>query len=444
MSYTMLSFNKEEIMKFSDKFADVVSKIALVIEGNKSLTTIKNAFTAYMPFIIVGSFASLFNTVLSSTTVGLAQFPALSWLSSLSPAFTTINFATMTTMTLSISVLIGVIHGRSNGLNTMYTGILSFISVMCVIPTSVTVVVEGLNGIANNVIPASSMNAQSLFVGMIVSILVVELYTKLSKVEKIKIKMPEQVPANIATSFNNLIPILVTLLVVSISATLFLKFTGTYFSDFIYSILQAPLESVAQTPYGVIFLAVASSIFWVLGIHGSLVIMPLLSPLALSGLSANVEAVANGLPATNVLTMTFFRVYVVAGGAGITISLIAAILIFGKKAEEKEISKLGLFPGIFGINEPVVFGMPIILNPIYAIPFIISQFLATAIAYVATVSGFIPHAIVEVPFGLPLFVNAFVGFQTFSAVIVQLVVILVAFVIYIPFVKMSNNIETAH
>lgn len=426
-------------MSFTDRFTNAVSGVAQVIERNKFLTTIKNAFTAYMPFIIVGSFASLFNTVLSSTTVGLAQFKMFEWLSVLSPAFSIVNFATMTTMTISISVLIGIIHGRANDQNTMFTGILAFVSLITLVPTSVTVVTEGVSAIANNVIPSASMNAQGLFLGMISSIVAVEIYSKLTKIELLKIKMPDQVPANIAASFNNLIPILVTLLTIAIFGTLFLNFTGMYFSEFVYRTLQLPLESVSQTPFGVIFLSLAASIFWVLGIHGSLVIMPLLSPLALSGLASNVEAVAAGLQPTSVLTMTFFRVYVVAGGAGITIALVAAILIFGKRQEEREIAKLGLFPGIFGINEPVIFGMPIILNPVYAIPFVLAQFIATVIAYIATVSGFIPAAVVEVPFGLPLLVNAFVGLQTLNAVLVQIAVLLIAFVIYIPFVKISNK-----
>jgi PTS system cellobiose-specific IIC component len=427
-------------MKFTEKFSSVIGKIAQVIENNKYLTVIKNSFTQYMPFIIVGSFASLFNTILCSETVGLAQFEIFQWLTYLSPAFTIINFATMSTMTIALTVLIGINLGRANNQNIVYTGILSFISLITVVPTSVGVVIEGVSGVVDNVIPASSINAQGLFVGMIISVVAIEIYSRFSKVEKIKIKMPEQVPTTIATSFNNLVPILLTLLTLAIFGSLFFHFTGTYISDFIYAVLQRPLESVAQTPFGVIFLALASALFWTLGIHGSLVIMPLLSPLALSGLAANVEAVAAGGQATNVLTMTFFRVYVVGGGAGITISLIAAILLFGKRQEEKEIAKLGLLPGIFGINEPIIFGMPIVLNPIYAIPFIVSQLCATIIGYVATVSGFIPAAVVEVPFGLPILVNAFVGLQTIPAVLVQLIVMAVAFVIYIPFVKISNNI----
>ncbi|MFQ6792332.1 PTS transporter subunit EIIC [Thomasclavelia sp.] len=427
-------------MSFTEKFSNSLSKVAQAIENNKYLTSIKNAFTAYMPFIIVGSFASLFNIILCSETLGLAQVEMFNWLTTLSPAFNIINFATMSTMSLAITVLIGIELGRRNNQKTIFTGILALISFITIVPTSVTATIEELSTVVTGVLPSSSMNAQSLFVGMLIAIIAVEIYSWLSNIDKIKIKMPEQVPANIANSFNSLIPIMLTLLIVAIFGTVFLNLTGTYLSDFIYTVLQKPLEGVAQTPFGVIFLSLACALFWILGIHGSLVIMPLLSPLALSGLAANVAAVEAGKQATNVLTMTFFRVYVVCGGAGITISLILAIFLFSKRKDEKEIAKLGLFPGIFGINEPIIFGMPIILNPVYAIPFVLSQLSATIIAYVATVTGFIGCATVEVPFGLPLFVNAFVGLQSFQAIIVEAIVIAVAFIIYIPFVKISNKV----
>ncbi len=426
-------------MSFVEKFSDKISDIAVFIDDNKFLSVIKNAFTTYMPFIIVGSFASLFNSLLCSETVGLASISSLNFLKNLSPAFSVINFATMSIMTLAIVYLIGSMLGKRNEQKELYTGILALISFVTIVPNSITTVVNDIESVINNVLPASSMNAQTLFVGMFIAIVSVELFSTIMKVEKLKIKMPPQVPSNIATSFNTLIPILVTIMVISISGTLFLNFTGKYFSDFIYSILQKPLETAGQTSFGIIFLALAMTIFWSLGIHGSLVILPILSPLALSGLANNIAAVESGGVATNALTMTFFRIFVVAGGAGITISLILALLIFSKRQDQKEVAKLALLPGIFGINEPIIFGLPIILNPVFAVPFILSQLCAAGIAYFATVVGFIPCAVVEVPFGLPLFVNAFIGLQTVNAIIIQAIIIAVAFLIYVPFVKISNK-----
>ncbi|MBM6615020.1 PTS sugar transporter subunit IIC [Desemzia sp. RIT804] len=427
-------------MKGLDNFSLKISEIAVKVDQNKYLYAIKTAFTQYMPFIIVGSFATLFNTLLCSPTVGLAQFAPFSFLTALSPAFTAVNFATMSTMSLAIAFLIGALIGDRNGQNAMYSSLVALIAFITIMPQSITTVVEGAESILTSGLAATSINAQGLFVAMIVSIIAVEFFSKLMSLDKIKIKMPEAVPIGISRSFNSLIPILIVLLTFSIVGTLIYNFSGQYLSDIIYSLLQRPLEGAMQNgPVGIVLLALASAIFWIFGIHGNMVIMPILSPLALAGLAENITKVDAGEVASNPLTMTFFRVYVVAGGAGVTIALILSILMFSKKEDERMMAKLAFVPGLLGINEPLVFGLPIVLSPFYAIPFILSQVSAATIAYIASAVNFIPNSIVEVPFGLPLFVNAFIGYQTFSAVIVQLLVILVAFGIYTPFVIASSR-----
>lgn len=423
-----------------DNFAAKISGVAIKVDQNKYLYAIKTAFTQYMPFIIVGSFATLFNTLLCSPTVGLAKFETFSFLTSLTPAFTAINFATMSTMSLAIAYLIGSIIGKKNGQNTTYSSLVSIISFITIVPQSITTLVEGAEDIVTSGLAATSINAQGLFVAMIISILSVELFSKLMTIEKIKIKMPEAVPSGISRSFNSLIPIFIVLIIFSVISTLIYNTTGQFLSDIIYSLLQKPLEGAMQNgPVGIILLALASAVFWIFGIHGNMVIMPILSPLALSGLAENIAQVDAGGVASNPLTMTFFRVYVVAGGAGVTIALVLSILMFSKRDDERMISKLALIPGLLGINEPLVFGLPIVLSPFYAIPFVLSQVAAAAIAYISSAIGFIPNTTVEVPFGLPLFVNAFIGYQTISAIIVQVIVIAVAFLIYTPFVIASSR-----
>lgn len=215
-------------MSITEKFTVSLSKLAQVIQNNKYLTAIKNAFTSYMPFIIVGSFSTLFNIILASPTLGLAKFGMFSWLTELSPAFRVINFATMSTMALAITVLVGIELGKLNNQKTIFTGILALISLITVVPTSVTATVEGLSTVVNGVLPSSSMNAQGLFIGMIIAIVSVEIYLRFESIDRIKIKMPEQVPANIANSFNSLIPIMLTMLIIAVAGALFLSATGTY------------------------------------------------------------------------------------------------------------------------------------------------------------------------------------------------------------------------
>ncbi|VFS63151.1 PTS system oligo-beta-mannoside-specific EIIC component [Kluyvera cryocrescens] len=111
----------------------------------------------------------------------------------------------------------------------------------------------------------------------------------------------------------------------------------------------------------------------------------------------------------NIITMPFWDVYMSIGGSGLTIGLLIAVMIATKRKEMKEIAKLSIGPGIFNINEPVIFGMPIMLNPILAIPFIITPLVTGSIGYFATVTGFAGKAVVMVPWTTPPLINAWLS-----------------------------------
>ena len=234
----------------------------------------------------------------------------------------------------------------------------------------------------------------------------------------------------------------VSIIIIVLSAvfgTLFHLITGSYVNEFIYNVVQAPLSAAVQSSMGVVIMAVVCQLFWFLGIHGGLVVEPIRSPISAAGLAENIAAVQAGLEATQPLTRGFWTVFVVVGGAGLTLSLIFAILLFSKREDHRTIAKLSLLPGICGIGEPMVFGLPLVLNPVFAIPFILDSGIAAAIALFAIRIGFIPCSIVDAPFGLPLFINATISFGWHGA-IVQLIILVVGTLTYIPFVLMSNRI----
>ncbi|MCI8556409.1 MAG: PTS sugar transporter subunit IIC [Lachnospiraceae bacterium] len=242
-----------------------------------------------------------------------------------------------------------------------------------------------------------------------------------------------------------LLPVFVIITLTSIFGELFHLATGSYINEFIYDIIQAPLSAIVQTTPGIIIMALACQLFWFLGIHGGLVVEPIRSPLSAAALAANIAAVEAGQAATQPLTRGLWTVFIVVGGAGLTLSLIFAILMFSKREEHRAIAKLSLFPGICGIGEPMVFGLPLVLNPVFAVPFILNSGIAAAIALGAIKIGFISCSTVDAPFGLPLFINAALSYGWRGA-IVQLVILVVGTLIWIPFVLMSNRMaekETA-
>ena len=419
-----------------DKLQNVLLSISSKVETNKYLGSIKEAFTMFVPFIIVGSFGSMLNILVSGAN-GLAQW--VPWLSNLSPAFTAINFVTISCMSLPIAFLIGYKLAEKENLPQLESGLIGLLSYLAVCPNTISTVVEGLkdpvvvNGLGEGVI-----GAQGLFVSMIMSMVAVKFFGLLTNIDAIKIKMPDSVPTGIARSFNILIPIFIIITAFSVGGCLFNTFTGNYLNVWIYNIIQLPLQALANTTGGILVLALVNQLFWFLGIHGGMVIEGVRGPLSAAGLAENISAVQAGGVATNILTRGFWTSFVVVGGGGITLSLLIAIFIFSKREDHKSIAKFSLIPGICGINEPVVFGLPLVLNPIFAIPFILNSVIAAFIAVVATNIGFLTCGVLDCPPGLPVFVTGFISYGI-HGIIVQAIILIVTFIIWVPFVLMSNK-----
>lgn len=419
-----------------DKLQNVLLSISSKVETNKYLGSIKEAFTMFVPFIIVGSFGSMLNILVSGAN-GLAQW--IPWLSNLSPAFTAINFVTISCMSLPIAFLIGYKLAEKENLPQLESGLIGLLSYLAVCPNTISTVVEGLKDpVVVNGLGAGVIGAQGLFVSMIMSMVAVKFFGLLTNIDAIKIKMPDSVPTGIARSFNILIPIFIIITAFSVGGCLFNTFTGNYLNVWIYNIIQLPLQALANTTGGILVLALVNQLFWFLGIHGGMVIEGVRGPLSAAGLAENISAVQAGGVATNILTRGFWTSFVVVGGGGITLSLLIAIFIFSKREDHKSIAKFSLIPGICGINEPVVFDLPLVLNPIFAIPFILNSVIAAFIAVVATNIGFLTCGVLDCPPGLPVFVTGFISYGI-HGIIVQAIILIVTFIIWVPFVLMSNK-----
>ena len=419
-----------------DKLQNVLLSISSKVETNKYLGSIKEAFTMFVPFIIVGSFGSMLNILVSGAN-GLAQW--VPWLSNLSPAFTAINFVTISCMSLPIAFLIGYKLAEKENLPQLESGLIGLLSYLAVCPNTISTVVEGLKDpVVVNGLGAGVIGAQGLFVSMIMSMVAVKFFGLLTNIDAFKIKMPDSVPTGIARSFNILIPIFIIITAFSVGGCLFNTFTGNYLNVWIYNIIQLPLQALANTTGGILVLALVNQLFWFLGIHGGMVIEGVRGPLSAAGLAENISAVQAGGVATNILTIGFWTSFVVVGGGGITLSLLIAIFIFSKREDHKSIAKFSLIPGICGINEPVVFGLPLVLNPIFAIPFILNSVIAAFIAVVATNIGFLTCGVLDCPPGLPVFVTGFISYGI-HGIIVQAIILIVTFIIWVPFVLMSNK-----
>lgn len=411
--------------KFTDGMERVLTPFANFMNGNKYISTIQDAFAANMPFIIIGSFALMFNLALCSTSSGLASISGFEWLADFSGIFTLINFACISCMALWIVFLIGYMLGEKNDQKPLICGI---ISVCCF------VIMSNQDELTDN------LGASALFLAIFVGFLSIALFSKLMTFEKIKIRLPESVPPMISASFNSLIPAFITIFVFGIVAGVFYTLTGMYVNDVIYNMLQAPFGGIVGTQLGVSIIIVMQQLLWWLGIHGQMAMNPVTVPVRTAALAANMAAVAAGSVPEEFYTMAFVHTFMNLGGGGIVISLALAILVFSKRDDYKQICKMGFVPLVFGISEPIVFGLPIMLNPTFLIPFVLAPLVTTNIGYLAIQMGFLTPAYVESISGAPMFLQQFLAFSgQWSSLVLVVIVVVVAFLIYAPFVIISNK-----
>ena len=425
-------------MSRGNEIIDKLGQFANKFNSLRYIMAIKAAFITLMPVIIVGAFSVLMSNIIFDRQNGLAYFDIFSSLAALKPIAGNLGYATLNFLTIGAVFLIANELGRINGNKTLFPGMLAIICFVSVQPTFINVMLDGKEFQVTNVLARQFTDTKSLFLGMFIAIISVEIYSKLLKVDKLRVKMPDSVPSNVSASFSALIPAIITTSLIAAFGFAFYKLTGMFLYDAIYMVVQRPLESVMQSLPGLLLLMFVAQIFWVIGIHGNQMIKPIREPLLLGAIMVNMNDFQQGVEPTNIITMPFWDVYMSIGGSGCTIGLLIAIFAAIKRKEMREIAKLSLGPGVFNINEPVIFGMPIMLNPILAIPFIINPLITGTIGYIATSLGFAGKAVVMIPWTTPPIISAYLSTAgSIGAMITQIICIIVAIFIYLPFLKIA-------
>lgn len=427
-------------MSFREKLIEKLGASAEFINNLKYIMVIKQAFVLLMPVIITGAFAILINNVVLSADIGLAKYGPFAFLAELSPIMSSISYATLNFLTIGAVFFIGLELGKLNGQKSIFSGLLALMSYIAIIPTQIMMELDGGQHLVTNIIDRQFTDTRSLFLGMIIAIISVELYSKLLTIDKLKIKMPDTVPSNVAASFSALIPTIFTVFIIATFGFTFHAISGLYLHEAIYTVVQQPLEKIMQGLPGVLFLYFVAQVFWVIGIHGNQMIKPIREPLLLGAITVNMTAFEEGKEIPNIITMPFWDTYMNVGGSGLTIGLIIAIFIASKRDDWKSVAKISAVPSIFNINETMIFGLPIMLNPIMAIPFIITPLITGTIGYIATAIGFAGKAVVMVPWTTPPILSAWLSTAgSMGAVITQIGCIAVAILIYLPFVFIANK-----
>ncbi|WP_026478686.1 PTS sugar transporter subunit IIC [Alkaliphilus transvaalensis] len=411
----------KKFFEFMDKyFMPIASKIG----GQRHLVAIRDGFVGIMPLILAGSFAVLLNSTL------VTWVPFFEFLRGING---NVWWGTFAIMTLLVVFSTGYSLAKGYDEDGLAAGLISIAAFITVTPQ--------IHGEAPwGYINGGFLNATGLFTGLLVAILSTEIFVKLTK-RKIVIRMPDTVPPAVGRAFAAVIPGIVAVYVAGTVTHLISTFWDTSLYDLIYDTIQAPLQGFGQGVGSAMVLSMLMNLFWFFGLHGANILEPIMNSIYLPALEANASAIQQGLAAQFTVTRVFFDVYVHLGGSGATLGLIAAIFLGVKKRKEyREVSKLALPNGIFQINEPMIFGIPIVLNPILFIPFIITPGVLTLIAYLATASGLVPPTYVAIPWISPVGIGAFLATGgSIRAAILAIVNLFVAIGIYLPFVMIADK-----
>lgn len=290
--------------------------------------------------------------------------------------------------------------------------------------------------------PINFMGAAGLFAAILISLVSTRIFTWFIN-KDIKIKMPDGVPPAVADSFAALIPGTVIILIWGL---IYAGLAATSMGS-IHGILQlvlgGPLSAFGGSLAGAIIVAVLTSLFWFIGIHGGNVTGAIMNPIWLGLMAENAKVYAQNADATmpHIVTQPFMDLFVYLGGGGATFGLVLALVLTAKSREFKTLGKLITPPGIFNINEPTMFGMPVVLNVYLLIPFIMVPVINAVISYVTMATGMV-HATVGVviPWTMPPIISGFLATGShISGSILQIVLIILDTVLYLPFFKMIDR-----
>lgn len=407
-----------------EKMVPVVSKFASL----RYMRALKSGFMVIMPLTII---ASVFLLITDFPITGYPEFMAKifgpEWDSFLSPAYR----ATFDMMGILLAGTIAYKLAESDEVDPLPVMIISIVAYVIVTPKFVT---AESGEVINKVLPMAWLGTKGVITAIIMSITSTEIYRFIVK-KNLVIKLPENVPPMVYKSFFSLVPGVIVVAFALLVNGIFLTM-GKSMHEFIYDILQVPLQGLTASPIAITIVAGLKGFLWWFGIHPT-VVNSIVNPLLNANSVENLELFKQGaltLENANIGTIQMIDQFATIGGAGMTIGLVLAMLVVAKSQRMKMLSKLSTVPAVFNINEPIVFGLPIIMNPLMLIPITLAPIVSVLIAYGAIVIGFMnPFNGVVAPWPTPPIFSGFLvsGWQ---GAVVQVVAIIAAFAIYYPFV----------
>ena len=433
----------EKMQSFMERF---FVPFAAKINAQRHVAAVRDAFTLSFPLTMAGSMVLLINYVFLDPSGFVAS---LLHLGDLIPNLTEYQ-----------AILSSVINGTTNILAILIAFLTAYQlaqemqgdKVLCGITalSAYFILYPGARAFADESgsgLMTTYFGAQGLFVALFVGLFTAEVLTRLGRNSKLRIKMPDMVPPAVSKSFNLLIPIMITLGVTGVINFIFGKITPDGIQVLIYNVIQAPLTSLGSSMGTILTFVVVQQFLWVLGIHGPNTLSALRSVIFTEQSNANLAYVAAhgtawGAPYP-VNWVSINDAFGNTGGSGATLGLILAMFIVGRKNKAQyQICKMSLAPGLFNINEPIIFGLPLVMNPMYIVPFILAPVVCNIVGwFCVSVIEIIPPVAYSVAWTTPGFLIPFLGSgaNNIMALIVGFVCVGISTLIYMPFVMATTR-----
>lgn len=405
--------------------------------NTKAITALRNGMLYTMPFSIVGSIFLL-----------LANFPVQSiadWVtnSGLGEYFNQAYGASFAIMAFFAVMGIAYSYVKAEGYEGLPAGMIGLVIFLLTMESSVTD--AEANVTIANVIDKTWTGGQGMISAILVGLFVGWGYTWFLK-RDIRIKLPEQVPTNVANSFTALIPAAVLTTIALGIYIFFDKVFQTTVVEWIYTVIQSPMQGVTDSLGGAMMLGFLVPFLWFFGVHGSTIVGGIMGPILQANSLANTAILESGKALTlenggHIVTQQFLDQFMTVTGAGMTIGIVLYMVAFARSAQFKQLGRLSLIPAFFNINEPIIFATPIVMNPIMVLPFILTPMVSGVITYFALYTGIIPlFTAVQVPWTTPPIISGFLvgGIRT---AILQFVVLAIGFFIYYPFIRKVDSLN---
>lgn len=401
----------------------------------KAIVALKDGILYTLPLLLVGSlFTLLANFPYQPFTTWLTK---KGWMDPLNQ----VNGATFSIIAIVAVMGVAYQYAKNEKVEPFASAVIGLSSLM--ILTRSSVVSEGK--IVLNVIPKDWTGGQGMIAAIVIGLLVGFVYSELVK-HKIIIKMPEQVPSGVANSFAALIPAFI-ILTVSFGVYALIHFIWkTTLIEGVYTLIQTPLQGLTDSVWGILAYCFIATFFWWFGVHGGTIVTSIFYPILLANLTTNQKIVEAGKTLTmangaHIFTDQFTAILINMTGTGATIGLALYMLLFAKSAQTKQLGKLAIVPSIFNINEPIIYGAPIVMNPFLFIPFVVTPIVIGLSMYFLMYTGILPlFSGVTVPWTTPAIISGFL-LGGWRMALAQVGIIVLSCVIYFPFIKKVDKLN---